>query len=289
MTYRSGEIVSEHASQPAGLSFGQLAELHGFGAWQSTHQLAGGKLVRNSLLMAFLAVALGYIAVRGAQAGGWYWIGAVLFGIFALSSLRVVVSQLRRAAAMRETRIRLYEHGMVTQSPKEGLIAFPWSDVQVFRSATSHYKYGSERSGPIWTDTAFRFRSGDGREFTIDSDISQAAVELGDRVLAIASEAQKAPAAAALNSGAALEFGPVRLSAQSISTGEREVPWSQVDHVTIERGIFSVFVPWTEGECRKTPRGMVDVIRVEVGKIPNLPLFNWLVDALAQGRWSNVH
>jgi hypothetical protein len=162
--------------------------------------------------------------------------------------------------------IALYEAGLACRSRK-GIQAWRWEDVDRFYTAiTRHYING------IYTGTThvyILFNRSEKR--LVLNDAYAHVVDLGKKVEQGTFPRLYEHAVSRYNTGEALDFGPVILSQAGIQVRKKVYPWSEVQQVSIRRGILQVL---------KKDGGRFSGMHVAASAIPNVRVLLSLVDQI---------
>lgn len=187
-------------------------------------------------------------------------LAAVAFGLGAL----ILFSTWRgwqRAAALYEHGIAFRERGPVQQ--------FRWDEVEaVWQAVTKHYTNG------VYTGTThiYTVQTKDGRKLVLDDrygknmEVIGSALQQGTATLLLPRYWQS------LQQGQKLSFGPLALDRDKLYAGKKELLWSEIMAVKIERGNISI----------KKDKGWFAWANATVPQIPNFFVFYELLGRFAK-------
>ncbi len=226
------------------------------------------------LLLAFLTGAAaacsygGYQAYLGTQTYGPAVIDdrlAVPLGLAAGLSLLALLGAWLVLAAWRRAAV-VYEGGFALRDLR-GVRLWRWADVDELRLAvTRHYAIG------IYTGTTHAYVILDHRHTRLAFTDAYARVEeLGRAIEENTFPILYPRAAAAYNAGETLVFGPVSLTKTSLQVGRKEFPWSEIDQVSVRRGILAV---------SRKDGGWFSGSSTSVAAVPNLRVLLSVIDQI---------
>ncbi len=161
----------------------------------------------------------------------------------------------------------LYEDGFA-YNQRKGLQQTRWDQVEaVWQNVTKHYYNG------IYTGTThvYTVRTQDQTKFVLDDKL-QKVEDLGRAVQQGASNALFPRYIQALQSGQRLNFGPLGLDREKLYSGNKELPWSEIKAIKVDRGTISV----------KKEKGWFSWASVTVPQIPNFFIFLEIVSRLTK-------
>jgi hypothetical protein len=238
----------------------------GFGAVKSEHPskgnkwlavIVGGLFMVAAPLFLLLALFLGYDAYT--RHGLMRVDNAVLIPLI-VAVVAFFLGALGLFNAWRNWSLAavLYDEGFALNR-RQGLQALRWNQIaSVKQAVTKHYYNG------IYTHTSHIYTVETKDKTRIQLNDQLAKVEdLGQAVQHGASNALFPEYVATLNSGQRLTFGPLSLDAQKLYSGNKELPWSEIKAIKINKGVISV----------KKEKGWFNWASVTVPQVPNFFIF----------------
>lgn len=162
--------------------------------------------------------------------------------------------------------IALYEAGIACRSRK-GIQAWRWEDVaRLYTAITRHYTNG------IYTGTTHIYTLFNHSQKRLVLNDAYAHVgDLGKRVEQSTFPRLYERAVSRYNAGEALDFGPVILSQAGIQVRKKAYAWSEVQQVSIRRGILRV---------SKKDGGRFSGTHIAASAVPNLRVLLSLMDQI---------
>lgn len=162
--------------------------------------------------------------------------------------------------------VAFYEKGVACRSRK-GIQVWHWEDVDRFYTAiTRHYTNGIY-TGTTHVYTLFNRK----QERLVLNDAYVHVEDLGIRVEESIFPRLYEGAVSRYNAGERLDFGPVALSKGGIQVRKKVYPWSEVQQVSIQRGILRV---------SKKDGGRFAGTHAAASAIPNLRVLLSLIDQI---------
>lgn len=163
----------------------------------------------------------------------------------------------------------LYENG-VALNTRKGLQQVAWADVNsVWQAVTKHYTNG------VYTGTThiYTVQTNTGQKLVFNDSLGKGVEELGRGIQAGAASALFPRYWQALQNGQKLQFGPLALDKQNLYSGKKELPWSQIPSVKIDRGQISI---------KKEGKGWFNWAAVSVPQIPNFYIFYEIIGRITK-------
>jgi hypothetical protein len=222
---------------------------------------AAGALVLLAIYLGYTAyVERGLIKVDDAVIPPLVFaLGALVIGVWILFSTWRGWTQ---AAA-------LYENG-VALNTRKGMQQVPWTDINsVWQAVTKHYTNG------VYTGTThvYTVQTNTGEKLVFNDSLGKNVEELGRAIQNGAASALFPRYWQALQDGQKLNFGPLALDKQKLYAGKKELPWSQIPVVKIEKGNISI---------QKDGKGWFNWAAASVPQIPNFYIFYELLSRLTK-------
>jgi len=162
----------------------------------------------------------------------------------------------------------LYENGLA-YNDRKGMQQVRWDQIEsVWQSIVKHYHNG------VYTGTTHTYtvRTNDGQKIILD-DRFKKVEDLGNAVLKSSSNALWPKYWQMAQSGQRIPFGPLALDNQKIYSGKKELLWSDIKAIKIQRGVISV---------SKKDGGWFAWTTASVPQIPNFYVFYELVGRFAK-------
>lgn len=217
--------------------------------------------------LALLAAFLGYNAFNNfglRRVDNAVIVPLVLAGVALLVALITLYNAWRNwnlAAA-------LYEHGVAYRG-RGPVQQIRWDEVEaVWQAVTKHYYNG------IYTGTthSYTVQATNGQKVVLNDKLGKN-VELLGRGLQQGSAMLLLPRYwQALQTGQKVSFGPLALDREKLYAGKKELPWSEIKAIKIERGTISI----------KKDKGWSNWASATVPQIPNFFVFFELVGRFAK-------
>ncbi len=227
----------------------------------------GGLCLAAAPALALLAAFLGYNAYNNSGSSRVddaiippLCIAAVAFAIGAI----ILISAWRTwqlAAALYEQGIAYRRRGPIQQ--------FRWDEVDaVWQSVTKHYYNG------VYTGTShiYTVQLKDGQKVVFNDQFGKQIEELGRGLQQGTAELLLPRYWQGLQMGQKLTFGPLALDRDKLYAGKKELPWTEIKAVKIERGNISI----------KKDKGWFNWASATVPQIPNFFVFYELVSRFAK-------
>ncbi|MGH2522719.1 MAG: DUF6585 family protein [Anaerolineales bacterium] len=161
----------------------------------------------------------------------------------------------------------LYENGFAYHD-RQGVKQVPWNQIEaVWQSVTRHYTNG------VYTGTThlYTVQAQNGVKIKMDDKLAKVE-DLGQEIQRGAATSLFPRYWQALQSGQRLTFGPLALDTQGLYSGKKELRWSEIKGVKIERGTISV----------RKEKGWFPWATATVPQIPNFYIFYELVGRFTQ-------
>jgi hypothetical protein len=152
----------------------------------------------------------------------------------------------------------LYEEGFAVNR-RQGLQTVRWNQISwVKQAVTKHYYNG------IYTGTThlYTIETRDNLRVKLDDQFTKVE-DLGRAIQQGTTNALFPQYVQALQSGQRLTFGPLSLDAQKLYSGAKEMPWSEIKAISLNKGTISV----------KKDKGWFNWATVTVPQIPNFFIF----------------
>jgi hypothetical protein len=236
----------------------------GRGRW--TNVVVGGIMLAAGPALVLLAAYLGYDAyntrglTRVDDAVILPLVCAVLaFGLGA-AILFSAWQNWGRAAA-------LYDKGVALNSRK-GVQQLAWTDIEaVWQAVTKHYTNG------VYTGTThvYTVKTSNGEKLVFDDRLGKQVEQLGQAIQQGATDNLFPRYWQALQGGQKLTFGPLALDQYKLYAGKKELPWSEIKAIKIEKGMISV----------RKEKGWLNWASASVPQIPNFFIFYGLIGRFA--------
>jgi hypothetical protein len=164
--------------------------------------------------------------------------------------------------------LALYEQGVAYR--KRGPVQqFRWDEVEaVWQAVTKHYRNG------VYTGTThiYTVQTRGGQKTVINDQFGRGIDVLGRALQQGTAELLLPRYWQALQSGQKLTFGPLALDREKLYAGKKELPWSEIRAIKIERGNISI----------KKDKGWFNWASATVPQIPNFFVFYELVGRFAK-------
>jgi len=162
----------------------------------------------------------------------------------------------------------LYENGFA-YNDRKGLQQVRWDQIQaVWQSITKHYRNGIY----VGTTHIYTVQTNDGQKIVLNDKFKKVE-DLGNAVLNGSSNALWPKYWQAVQSGQRLTFGPLALDTQKVYSGKKELLWSEIKAIKIQRGTISV---------SKKDGGWFAWTTASVPQIPNFYVFYKMVGKFAK-------
>jgi hypothetical protein len=162
----------------------------------------------------------------------------------------------------------VYENG-VAYNDRKGMRQAAWADVNaVYQAVTKHYTNG------VYTGTThvYTVHTNEGSRLVFDDRLGKKVEELGQALQRGVTAALFPRYWNGLQNGQKLTFGPLALDREKLYTGKKELPWSAIKAIKIERGVIAV----------KQEKGWFNWASASVPQIPNFFIFYELISRLAK-------
>ena len=245
-----GQLKSEHPSKK--------------GKWASLIMGVLGAVAAPLFLL--LALWLGYDAYTR---HGLVRVGDAVVIPLIIAAVALVIGVLALWEAWRAWPLAavLYEDGFALNTRK-GLQQVRWDQISaVWQSVTKHYYNG------IYTGTThlYTVQTKDKAKIALNDRLNKIE-DLGRGVQQGASNALFPIYVQALQSGQRLSFGPLGVDAQKLYSGKKELPWSEIKAVKIQKGVISI----------KKEKGWFSWASVTVPQVPNFFIFLEIISRLTK-------
>ncbi|MFI6051056.1 DUF6585 family protein [Streptomyces violascens] len=230
-------------------------------AYQSIAQAQRQHVKRVQIAAAVLAVlvvlclATGYVPL------------AFVVGLPLLICLYAIKTYSSAANRNEGSRLDLFEHGL-TSAHRGGVQVVRYADTSVLQNIVRHTQYGQTTR----ITYAYTVTDTTGAQVVLRAGYAQPH-EWGPAIQQAVTEAQLPQAAAQLNAGRRLEFGPLWLTPTEIGSGNKSTPWPQVEEVEVKDGYVRIRVAGRWSALSMTA----------VSRIPNFFVFRALADHLLRG------
>ncbi|MBM3150700.1 MAG: hypothetical protein FJZ96_00610 [Chloroflexi bacterium] len=246
---------------PAAPDLGRRISLHlarrrGRGLWFA---LALSMLATGSAALV-LGLQGGYAAYRtfgpAAVGGAIFGPGMLMFAAWGLGGMFLW------AGARRDPRAAAVFEGGLALRDRDGEYAWPWRDVTAVTASATRREF----LGLLLGDSrryAIHFR--DGRQALL-GDAWTDAGQLAGSILCRSFPARYAQAAAELEAGKPVSFGPVTLGREGLHLKERSLGWDDIESLVIRRGWLRLAQP---GGAR---------VRLDAGRVRNLDVLLALLE-----------
>jgi hypothetical protein len=159
----------------------------------------------------------------------------------------------------------LYEDGLALNR-REGLQVVRWTQISTVKQAVTKHYYNGVYTG---TTHLYTLETTDHVKLQLNDRLTRVE-DLGKAVQHGVSNALFPQYVQALQSGQRLTFGPLSLDAQKLYSGSKELAWSEIKAISINKGIISV----------KKEKGWFSWASVTVPQIPNFFIFVEIVSRL---------
>ncbi len=163
----------------------------------------------------------------------------------------------------------LFDNGVAYQS-RTGIQQVSWADVTaVWQRVTRHYTNG------VYTGTThvYTIQTNTGQKIVLDDRLGKGIEDLGKAVQRGASNALFPRYYTAVQNGQRLEFGPLAMDNQKLYAGKKELPWSEIKAVRINKGQIAI----------QKDKGWFNWTSVAVPQVPNFFIFYDLI-----GRFTKI-
>ncbi|MEP7356471.1 MAG: DUF6585 family protein [Anaerolineales bacterium] len=188
-------------------------------------------------------------------------IGAAVVGLIGVLALFNSWRNWRLAAA-------LYENGVAYVGQK-GITQVAWPDVTaVWQRVTKHYTNG------VYTGTthSYTLQTNTGEKIVLDDRLGKKVEELGTAVQAGVTNTLLPRYWQSLQTGQRLNFGPLGLDREKLYAGNKELRWTEIKAIKINKGMVSV----------RKDQAWLNWTSVTVPQIPNFFVFFELVGRFAK-------
>ncbi|MCC7358184.1 MAG: hypothetical protein IT317_01825 [Anaerolineales bacterium] len=238
----------------------------GRGRWVSV--IVGLGLVAGGPALTLFGVFMGYVTyqergmVKVAEAVIPWLVMAVIAFLLGAGILFSAWRSWTLAAA-------LYEQG-VALNTRKGIQQAAWADVAaVWQAVTKHYTNG------VYTGTThvYTVQTNAGEKLVFNDSLGKNVEELGRAIQQGVVGALLPRYWQALQNGQRLNFGPLALDKANLYSGKKELPWSQIPSVKIEKGNISI---------KKEGKGWFNWAAVSVPQVPNFFVFYEIISRLTK-------
>jgi hypothetical protein len=239
------------------IGLGRLKSEHpGKGSkWASL--IVGGLGVIAAPVLGLLALYLGYDAYTR---HGIIRIDNAITLPLIIAAVALVIGALALWEAWRRWPLAaaLYDEGFA-YNQRKGLQQTRWDQVEaVWQNITKHYYNGI----PTGTTHVYTVLTQDKTKFVLDDKL-QKIEDLGRAIQQGASNALFPRYLQMLQTGQRLSFGPLGLDQTKLYSGSKELPWSEIKAIKIDKGTISV----------KKEKGWFSWASVTVPQVPNFFIF----------------
>jgi hypothetical protein len=163
----------------------------------------------------------------------------------------------------------LYENG-VALNTRKGVQQVAWADINaVWQAVTKHYTNG------VYTGTThvYTVQTNTGEKLVFNDQLGKQVEALGRAIQSGASSALFPRYWQSLQNGQKVSFGPLALDKQKLYSGKKELPWTEIPSVKIEKGNISI---------KKEGKGWFNWAAVSVPQVPNFYVFYEIVRRLTK-------
>jgi hypothetical protein len=223
--------------------------------------IAFGIVVADIIVFALIFILTGYVFSILIVVP----IAAIVYGVYGLMHYKLRVYTFAGGL--------IYANGDKIDTARWDQVAAVWQEQRRRRYGYSYFGIiGALFSGSNMKES-YTVQRHDGISISIDSTSVGNIQQLGQVIQFEVTRLQAPQALASYNAGQAIPFGPFTISQQGITKNSgTPLPWNQLEGVTLKRGNISI----------KQTGKMLNWGLAPVGKIPNLGVFNAVVDYAQQ-------
>ncbi|MFE2283826.1 DUF6585 family protein [Streptomyces sp. NPDC059443] len=241
---------------------GRLAVREGLGRHRAAYPSIAAAQRRHAGCVSVGAVIVAVLAVISLATG--YPALAMVLAVPLLIFLFAIVRYSGAASRNEGSRLDLYEHGL-TIAHGGRVRAVRNADTSVLQNIVRHTRYGQTTN----ITYAYTVTDTTGEQMTLSGGFANPQ-EWGPVIQLAVTEAQFPQAADRIIAGQRLDFGPLWLTSAEIGSGDKSVPWPQIEEVSVQDGFVRVRVAGRWSSLTTTP----------VRRIPNFFIFRALTERL---------
>ena len=238
----------------------------GRGRWVSV--IVGLIFLAGGPVLALVGAFMGYVTY---QERGLVKVSGAVIPWLVMAAIAFVLGVAILFSAWRNWTLAaaLYENG-VALNTRKGVQQVAWADVgSVWQAVTKHYTNG------VYTGTThiYTVQTNTGEKLIFNDSLGKNVEELGRAIQQGTASALFPRYWQALQNGQKLNFGPLGLDKTNLYSGKKELPWSQIPSIKIEKGNISI---------KKDGKGWFAWAAASVPQIPNFFIFYEIVSRLTK-------